>query len=70
MGGLNYAFGGDTPADTAIGILLMLLSIVGIVLFLHGLDMVTDLNPATLGVGSLATFAGAALTKIGMTTGY
>lgn len=68
--GFAYAFGGDTPAQTALGILLLVLAIVGLGLFFHGLDLMDSTKPADLAVGALAIFAGGSLTKIGMTTGF
>jgi hypothetical protein len=68
--GIGYAFGGDNLAQTLLGIALLVLAIAGLGLFFHGLDLMGSMKPTDIGLGALAVFAGATLTRIGLTTGY
>lgn len=70
-GGFFYAFGGDTPGATLFGLLMIVLTIVGIGLLFDGLaGLFTTSTASDLGVSLLSIITGGLFARIGLTTGF
>lgn len=69
--GFAYAFAGDTPRDSAIGILLFLLIALGAAIAWHGIVVLAHAHSAAAFLAALlAILTGAGMVRVGAFTGY
>lgn len=70
-GGFGYAFFGDTPRDTMIGLGLLALALAGGALAYTGLYVIAHAaSGAEVMGGAIMAMLGAGAAKVGLTTGF